>query len=108
MQEDKPPRAPKTYETFTQRYPDIGRAWELLRREEANGPLDDKTARLVKLGIALGSMREGAVHSAVRKARAAGVTREEIGQAIALAASTIGLPSAVAVFSWVSDVLDGR
>ena len=106
--EGKSPRAPKTYQAFTERYPDIGRAWELMRQEESNGPLDEKTARLVKLGVALGSMREGAVHSAVRKARAAGVTREEIQQAIALAASTIGLPSAVAVFSWVADEVDER
>jgi alkylhydroperoxidase/carboxymuconolactone decarboxylase family protein YurZ len=106
--EGKPPRPPKTYQIFTERYPDIGRAWELMRAAESKGPLDDKTMRLVKLGIALGGMREGAVHSAVRKARSAGASREEIDQVIALAASTIGLPSTVAVFSWVADELDKR
>ena len=62
--------------------------------------------RLVKLGIAIGTRQEGAVHSAVRKACAAGVTTDEIDQIIALAASTIGFPSAVAVYSWVRDELD--
>jgi 4-carboxymuconolactone decarboxylase len=99
-------KPPKTYDVFVERFPEIGRAWELLRQAEAKGSFDDKTLRLVKLGIALGSMREGAVHSAVRKALAAGVTRDQIEQAIAMAASTVGLPSTVAIFSWVRDELD--
>ena len=41
----------------------------------------------------------------VRKALAAGVAPEEIYQAVALAASTIGLPGAVAAFTWVEDEL---
>jgi 4-carboxymuconolactone decarboxylase len=102
----KTPKTPKTYEAFVERYPKIGEAWEKLRAEEAAGPLDDQTSRLVKLGVAVGSMREGAVHSAVRKARSAGASREEIEHVIALAASTIGLPSTVAVFSWARDELD--
>jgi len=56
----------------------------------------------------MGAMREGAVHSAVRKARAAGVTRADIEQVVALAASTVGFPSAVALHSWCLDTLDSR
>jgi alkylhydroperoxidase/carboxymuconolactone decarboxylase family protein YurZ len=63
--------------------------------------------RLVKLGIAIATQREGAVHSAARKALGAGVGREAVEQVIALAASNIGLPSTVAVYTWVRDVLDG-
>jgi alkylhydroperoxidase/carboxymuconolactone decarboxylase family protein YurZ len=77
-----------------------------MREAEAKGTIDEKTARLIKLGIALGSMKEGAVHSAVRKAMAAGATREDVQQVIALAASTLGFPSTVAVYSWIRDVLD--
>jgi 4-carboxymuconolactone decarboxylase len=58
---------------------------------------------LVKLAIAIGALREGAVHASVRKALAMGITREEIEQVIALAAGTLGLPATVAVFSWVED-----
>jgi hypothetical protein len=36
------------------------------------GPLDPKTVQLIKLSIAIGAMREGAVHSGVRKALASG------------------------------------
>ncbi len=86
------------------RFPQIGKAWELTSRTAQDGPLDERTARLVKLAIAIGAMREGAVHSSVRKARAAGVSVAEMDQVIALAATTIGFPSAVAAFTWVRDL----
>jgi alkylhydroperoxidase/carboxymuconolactone decarboxylase family protein YurZ len=98
----KPPAA---YQTFIKRYPRLGEAWQAIRAEEESGPLDEKTARLVKLGVAIGATREGAVHSAVRKALAAGASRAEVEQVIALAAGTIGLPTTVAVSTWVQEQL---
>ena len=106
--DDRSRRPPATYRSFVEKYPELGRAWESMRRAEKEGPLDERTQRLVKLGIALGGLREGAVHSAVRKAGAAGVTRAEIDQVIALAASTLGMPATVAVYSWVRDELDSE
>lgn len=97
------PKPPDTFLEFVTRFPQIGEAWRLVQDAGAEGPIDEKTARLVKLGIAIGSRQEGAVHSAVRKAFAAGVTDAELDQVIALAASTIGFPAAVAVFSWIRD-----
>jgi len=70
------------------------------------GPLDQDTQRLVKLGIAIGAMREGAVHASVRKAVAMGIEPEALEQVTALAASTMGLPATVAAFFWVRDILD--
>ena len=105
---DKLPQPPATFQEFVRRYPEIGRAWDVLGDAGKKGPLDAKTQRLVKLAISFGALREGAAHSAVRKALATGVTREEIEQVIALAASTIGLPSAVAVYSWVRDCIADR
>lgn len=99
-------KIPKTYKKFIERFPDLGEAWESMRNAEAAGPFGEREVRLIKLGIAFGCMREGPVHSGVRKALAAGVAREEIEQVVALSASTIGLPSAVAMFSWVLDELD--
>jgi alkylhydroperoxidase/carboxymuconolactone decarboxylase family protein YurZ len=96
---------PRAYRQFVQRYPQLGEAWESIRRGEEAGPLDGKTARLVKLGVAIGVFQPGAVHSAVRKALASGATRAEIEQVIALAAGTIGLPSTVAVDTWVQETL---
>lgn len=99
--------APSTYESFLRRYPALGEGWDAIRRaEEASGPLDRKSRRLVKLGVAIGAHREGAVHSAVRKARDAGASTGEIFQVVALAASTIGLPSAVAAYTWLRDLLE--
>lgn len=99
-------KPPKTYEDFVSRFPTLGKAWDLLRKESRQaGPLDERTLHLVKVAITVGAQREGALHSAVRRALAAGVSGEEIEQVIATAASTIGLPSTVAAWTWARDVL---
>ena len=98
--EAKPPTA---HRDFVRRFPGIGEAWELVARSAEAGPLDPRTARLVKLGIAVGAMREGAVHSSVRKARAAGASDDAMLQVLALAATTIGFPATVAAFTWVRE-----
>lgn len=100
------PKPPKAYTAFISRYPKLGDAWQSIREQEADGPVDPATQRLIKLAVAAGAMREGAVHSAARKAVAAGASPEAIRQVVALAASTLGLPSTVAVSTWVDDVLD--
>jgi alkylhydroperoxidase/carboxymuconolactone decarboxylase family protein YurZ len=94
------------YRDFIKRYPRLGEAWDTIHAQEAEGPIDARTQRLLKLAVAMGAFREGAVHSAVRKALKAGVTREELEQVVALGASTLGMPSSVAVYTWVQDVLD--
>lgn len=97
------PKAPQAHQEFVGRYPQLGQAWELIAKAGQEGPLDERTVRLLKLAVALGAMREGAVHSSVRKALAMGITREEIEQVVALSAGTLGLPSVVAVHTWVQD-----
>ena len=97
------PQPPEMYTRFVTRYPALGQAWELAGQASQDGPLARETALLVKLGIAAGTMRQGAVHSAVRKALAQGVSKEQV---VALAASTLGFPSTVAIFSWVQDELE--
>ena len=100
---DKLPKAPRTYDEFSETFPTLRKAWDLLGDAAKEGPLDAKTARLIKLGIAIGAMREGAVHSSGRKARALGATTEELQQIVALSSSIIGMPSAVAVWTWLRD-----
>ncbi len=100
------PKPPDAYLAFVRRFPALGEAWTLAQDAGASGPLDEKTQRLVKLGIAVGGRQPGAVHSAARKAVAAGATADEIEQVVALAAGTVGFPAAVAAFGWVRDVLD--
>jgi alkylhydroperoxidase/carboxymuconolactone decarboxylase family protein YurZ len=103
-----PSKPPALHQQFVRRFPRLGEAWDRVNEEGADGPLDAKTQRLLKLAIAIGAMREGAVHSGVRKARDAGATTAEMEQVVALAASTIGLPSAVAVWSWMRDETEGK
>jgi alkylhydroperoxidase/carboxymuconolactone decarboxylase family protein YurZ len=98
------PEPPQAYQVFVKRYPKLGQAWELAAEAGQVGPLDEKTVRLVKLAIAIGALREGAVHSSVRKAASIGISAEEIEQVVALAAGTLGFPSTVAVYCWVQDV----
>ena len=98
------PEPPATFKDFIATYPELARAWEQAQDAARKGPLDLKTQRLVKLAIAMGAMREGAVHSAVRKARAAGASESEIAQVVALGATTLGFPATVALFSWVREV----
>lgn len=105
MDEGTLPKPPGTYTAFVKRFPELGEAWEHIGRAGLGGPLDEETARLVKLGIAIGAMREGSVHSSVRKAAAVGIPTEALEQVVALAAGTIGMPSTVAVWTWMHDEL---
>ena len=100
------PEPPKSYKQFIEKYPKLGQAWELTGSSGQEGPLDAKTARLVKLAISIGAMREGAIHAGVRKAIGAGIPRESIDQVVALAAGTLGFPATVAVFTWVLEEIE--
>jgi 4-carboxymuconolactone decarboxylase len=70
------------------------------------GPLNEKDANLIQLGAAAAIKAEGAVHSHVRRALAAGATPEEIYHAIILLTSTIGFPAVAAALSWVKDIIE--
>ena len=98
-------RPPGMYEAFVREFPKLGEAWEAMRAAEETGPFDVRQMRLLKLAIAIGAGKQGSVHSSVRKARSAGCTEAEIRHVVALSASTIGLPPAVAAYSWVIEEL---
>ena len=101
------PKPPLAYDRFTDRFPELETAWDHLAAAGRDGPLDERTQRLVKLGIAIGALREGSVHASVRKAVALGIEGEALEQVVALGAGTIGMPATVATFQWVRVVLDG-
>jgi 4-carboxymuconolactone decarboxylase len=97
---------PDIYVSFRKRFPQVTDAQDRVAAEiDAAGPLDERTSRLVKLGIAVGSVSEGAVRSNVRKALAAGATPEEVEHVILLSLTTRGFPAAVAAWGWVHEVL---
>jgi AhpD family alkylhydroperoxidase len=98
---------PTTYQNFMESYRDIWEAYDQLGAAvHQHGPLDEKARELIKLGIAVGARLEGAVHSHVRKALAAGATVEEIRQTVLLAIPTIGFPTTMAALTWIEDELE--
>jgi len=97
---------PRPLREFIKKYPEVWQAYENLgdKCHEA-GPLDERTRRLVKLGIAIGARLEGAVHSHTKRAMEGGISEDEILQVALLAITTIGFPSTIAVTTWIKDVL---
>lgn len=100
-------KPPEFYRRFIDRYPDVGKAYEELGETTKKvGPLDQRTAELVKLGIAIGARHEGAVHSHARRSLDAGASADEVRHAVLLATTTLGFPAMMAALSWVEDVLE--
>ena len=60
---------PDIYQSFRADFPSVAQARDGLGRSvDAAGPLDERTRQLVRVGIAVGAVSEGAVRSAARKA----------------------------------------
>lgn len=110
MNESKTPppgKLPGRFLQFQKDFPAVFAAYDALGNATAeSGPLDPKTRALVKLGIAVGSQMEGAIHSHTRRAVEANCTREEIRQAIVLATTTLGFPAMMKALSCADDVLN--
>ncbi len=97
---------PRAYTDFRSAYPGVAAALDGLgSASAASGPLDSKTQRLVKLGIAVGALAEGSVRSNARRALAAGATADEVRQVAVLAITTVGFPTSIAGLGWVDEVL---
>lgn len=100
---------PKKFKKFVEDFPDVAKSYEEMGNAvHKAGPLDEKTRALVKIAISTGARLEGAVHSHVRKAISAGVTKEEMRHAVLLSLPTIGLPSMMAALGWVDDIFDNN
>jgi 4-carboxymuconolactone decarboxylase len=100
---------PQWTRRFQKNHAKVWRAFQKLGEEcHRAGPLDARSRRLVKIGIAAGSGSEGAMHSAVRNALAEGVSRDEIRHAILLSITTIGFPNGQAALSWAEDIMRGK
>lgn len=99
---------PEIYSGFRRDYPAVAAAQDALAETvAAAGGLDERTLRLVKLGIAVGALAEGAVRSNARRALAVGVTPDEIRQVALCAITTRGFPAAVAALGWIDEVIGG-
>jgi 4-carboxymuconolactone decarboxylase len=99
-------KLPSAYRRFAAERPRITQAYEALSDATlTDGPLDRRTAELVKIGLAVGARLEGAAHSHVRRALEAGASADEIRHAVRLALTTVGFPTMMAALGWVEDVL---
>lgn len=103
----KTSKPPGAYREAKAKYPEVLEAYEAFGAALSKaGPLNEREQRLVKLGLAFGARMEGAAHSAVRKARDAGVTPDEIRHAALLAMNTMGFANGMAFLHWANDVLN--
>lgn len=97
---------PNVYVRFRESYPGVSKALDGLGEAvDGAGPLDERTARLVKLGLAVGALAEGSVRSNARKALSAGASPDEVRQVAMLAITTCGFPAAMAGAGWIDEVL---
>lgn len=98
---------PGVYKDFKQQFPEIGATYdELAVKIHHSGPLDERTRRLIKLGIAIGLSSEGGVRSHARRGLDEGLTADDLRHAVLLAFTTAGFPAMIAAMKWVNEVID--
>lgn len=100
-------KLPVPYTRIREQFPEVAQAYDALGNaiHEA-GPLDDRTRQLVKLALAVGARLEGATHAHTRRALEMGIEPEAIKHVVLLAMTTLGFPTTVSAFTWVTDELD--
>jgi len=104
MSKDK---LPSVVEQFAEDRPDVWNAYNQLAQATLEaGPLDEKTARLIKLGIAIGAARRGAVRAHARRGAGVGLTRQELEHVALLGITTVGWPAAFASLCWIQEALE--
>ncbi|MGP9820765.1 carboxymuconolactone decarboxylase family protein [Salinarimonas sp. NSM] len=89
------------------RYPEVWDAYAALGKAASEaGPIDGRTARLVKLALAIGALSEGAVHSHTRRALEEGIEPQALQQVALMAIPTMGFPQGVRALTWIEDITD--
>ena len=97
---------PTVVEDFAKAEPAVWEAYNQLGQVVAEaGPLDSKTQRLIKLAIAVGAAREGAVRAHARRGRHAGLADDEMEHVALLAITTVGWPAAFAARCWITETI---
>ncbi len=101
--------APGAFKRFKASRPEMAAAYERLSElAMTGGPLSEREARLVKLGVALGVRSPGAIKSAMRKAGDAGLGHDELEHAVYLALANIGLSDTLTAVRYVEETLVPR
>lgn len=91
----------RIFTVFKQECPEIYARHEALGREihEHGGPVEEKSRWLLKVAISAASRHHRALETHLRGAREAGVTDDEILQALLLTIPTCGFPTFMEAYS---------
>lgn len=96
---------PKPYTDFRENFPSLAQAFEELGVLcKQAGPLDTRSARLVKLGMAVATGSRGGIKSQARRALSEGFTVDELRHAAVLAMPSIGFAPVIAAIGWINEV----
>ena len=99
---------PEIYTRFRRDYPTVAATQDAVAEAvAAAGNLDERTLRLVTLGIAVGALAEGSVRSNTRRALAVGAGADDVRQVALCAITTRGFPAAIAALGWIDEVVGG-
>ena len=98
---------PETFQSIVDKYPEVWKAHEKMTIACAEaGPLDRKTAELIKIGICIGSGLQTATKRHAIMAVENGAKKEEVYHTALLAMTTLGHPRAAAGWKWSQDALE--
>lgn len=96
-------KLPVIVEDIIKKFPGVWDAYNSLGEAVGEGPLSEREIKLVKLAIAVGAQKQGAVSSHTKRALEAGLSKADLEHVALLGITTIGWPSAVAAYSWVQE-----
>lgn len=98
------PKPPKFYDEFVKKYSAGASAYETLGDEvHGLGSLSDRDRALIKLAISGSHLYSSAFKAHIRKARASGISREEIEHLVLLFLPTVGFPTMMAAMGIVEE-----
>jgi len=85
----------KIFTEFKKEFPDIYSKHEALGKEihEMSGPLSEKARWLIKIAVSAAGNHKRALETHIRKAKAAGISDEEVKHALLLLIPTAGFPA---------------
>jgi len=97
---------PRTFRDFVKKHGAIWEAHEQLAKACAEaGPLDRKTRELIKVGISVAAGLQTATKRHAIMAVENGACEEEVYQAVLMAMTTCGHPTAMAGWQWAQGAL---
>ena len=100
-------KLPEAFQSLVDKYPEVWEAHEKLTIACAEaGPLNRKTAELIKIGICIGGGLQTATQRHAIMAVENGATKEEVYQTALMAMTTLGHPRAAAGWKWINDALE--